>query len=131
MPSSPLSPWISGAWTAGRQKGFAAPAYKGVEVREIAVRTREAFFVVCAREEFPWTVLMPKSLNEGWCEASRMAKASFTVESVHRVVRAEDQSPYIMACSRSALKCEYDEPPFSVPASYRDRSRATMKLACS
>ena len=58
-------PWMSGAWTASLQNGFAAPGYTGTSGRPMAVNTEPALTVVDSREALPWTVLMPRRLRRG------------------------------------------------------------------
>ena len=53
VPSIPESPWISGAWTAGRMKGLRDPAYTGTSVFPIAVSSESALAVTLSIEEFP------------------------------------------------------------------------------
>lgn len=56
VPSIPESPWISGAWTAGRMYGLEEPEKTGMSVRPMAVRMERALAVTLGIEALPWTV---------------------------------------------------------------------------
>jgi hypothetical protein len=74
-------PWISGAWTAGREKDFLEPGYNGTSERPMASSTLPAFAVVLARDELPWIVVMPSSFKDGWWAAIRIANTSCSLKS--------------------------------------------------
>lgn len=58
-------PCISGAWTASRQNGFAAPGYTGISGRPRAVRIEPVLVVVDSNEALPCTVLTPMRSRHG------------------------------------------------------------------
>lgn len=62
---------------AGLQNGLELPGYTGISGLPMASKTLPALIVVFSRDAFPWIVVMPRSLKNGWWAARRIANASY------------------------------------------------------
>eukprot|EP00037_Helgoeca_nana_P027556 m.316140 g.316140 ORF g.316140 m.316140 type:complete len:300 (+) comp27538_c1_seq1:1796-2695(+) len=76
VPSSPLSPWISGHRFPDRTSGVACPCTTSTVSKRAKTHTRAALIAVFCTAWFPWTVEIPMRERFGWWPARMMASMS-------------------------------------------------------